>query len=467
MKLVTRLAAFTVAGLLMIPQPSSAMVDPASVMAAASTAKEVATKSQEFLQFIGYMPTEPNPLARLPEQLDAMQASLDRIEGTVEEVRDIVRRMENAAVKAANEESLNRYLDALQYVTAARISLVYLAQNPTDANILRDADVASRLAITEFEQRPAIFRAAGPYVTDERFFHVLAYPGYLTAIAVRLAFIQAAYGKTGFIKAPYRGELMATATKLQEMMIKLNNAMEIKTEIYGDINPMECTHASISLLDHLGMDRVESAKPENRVTQVVDFPGTTCRMEAINFYLYQPIAEMTASRINFYGADIMVETINRLNNYAAYGTPTPPDLQFPPWIMGGLYTTGSRTISLDGTAAYGVPLKLNIDGPSEIWKLPVSRGYIQHDTSKLCMQPSADVSYAELDACNGLPNQVWIREGQQIRHEQTGVCLSSFYSAPSTPWGAGIAYPLLHLRPCNGARDQIWYTYDPHIPGPN
>jgi hypothetical protein len=74
-------------------------IAPATLIAAAGTAKEVAEKAQDFLEFIGYLKSDPDPLAQLPQKLGESQASLNRIEQTTT-ILDIVRELEEGAVLA-------------------------------------------------------------------------------------------------------------------------------------------------------------------------------------------------------------------------------------------------------------------------------------------------------------------------------------------------------------------------------
>src|SRR5262245_48044829 len=101
-------------------------VDPVTLMAAATTAQEVAGKAVDFLEFIGYLPSQPDPMAGLPEKLGEMQASLARIEEMTTEIRDLVRQVQEGQVLAENDAILNEYVSALQHVTEARITIAYL-----------------------------------------------------------------------------------------------------------------------------------------------------------------------------------------------------------------------------------------------------------------------------------------------------------------------------------------------------
>jgi hypothetical protein len=450
-------------------------VDPVTLMAAAGTAKEVAGKAKDFLEFIGYLPSQSDPMAGLPEKLGEIQAALDRIKETTAETLDLVRQVQEGQVLAENDAILNEYLNALQHVTEARITIAYLTENPQDPNLRRDADVASRLAIEDFEKRPRIFREVGPRITDRRFNHLLAYSGYLQAAAVRVAFIQVAHGAYGFTHEPYHTELQTTAQKLRTLVARIDRSLRIRVQVTGDRTPLTCTGAYLRLVDRILYDPVAAKNPANWTGKSIEFPGDTCDGAAIDFYLEEPINTLRAERAAQYGALEMAAVADQLDNYAAYGQPTPPVYSFPDWIMGARYSTANTFPFVpDGAAAPGVAVVLTAAANSQNWQMPLGDGPYVHMDSGLCLTATALAHALTLEVCNGRADQWWIRIGDlpweaALQHQASGLCLSSIqtYIWDGIFGQYSTTGPSLHLAACDSARaDQLWTTSDPTAPGP-
>lgn len=375
-------------------------IDPTTLKATATEAKELAGEAKDFLEFIGYMPSKPNPLDGLPQKLGTLQTSVDRIDSTTKATLEVVHRLEDNAVRVENEKALNDLLDTMEHVTAARISLAYLADNPKDSNLLRDADVASRIAIQDFETRPGLFRVTGPLISDQRFNHLPFYAAYLDAAVLRAAFIQMVNGLT---RDPYRSELLTTAEKLRKTVKNILNALEIRTQVFGNRSPViTCTSASLTLIDnilyHKGTAKYEEAaeNPSNQTVQSVNFPGDSCDDATVNFYLEEPMETMRNERANLYGAVEISTVAELLSNYATYGQASPP--QFPNWFSGSLFNTVQRNSAInptyhstfipEDTATLGAKVVLVGAERSQEWKFAGS--WIIHYASNLCLR--ADVN---------------------------------------------------------------------------
>jgi len=289
--------------------PASA-IEPATVIAAVGTAKELAEKGKAFLKWIGYMPGDPDPNAHLLEKLDELQQSLARLQTTAAETLEVVHLIENEQVRVANEETVNRYIDAVQYTESARIALRYLAENPGNVDLMKDADVESRRAINEFESRPQMFREVGPRVSDIRFRHTLAYPGYLAAIAVRLAFIQTAYGSRGFTHEPYRSELWATDAKLRQMIQQIHDGLETTSEIFGHLSgTVTCSYASVELHDHISF-----APAQVTAMREVDIPEGSCDQSLIDSIIDPVMDDLRTAAENEHGVDTLNTFVERVDN---------------------------------------------------------------------------------------------------------------------------------------------------------
>lgn len=469
-------------------------IEPATIVVAVKAAKEVAGVARDFFEFINYMPTQKDPLAGVPEKLDEIQTAVHRIEIATAETLEIVQRIEDAEVREANEDALDGYLDALEHVTAARIALRYLADDPDDHDFRLSADTETRLAVVDFETRPQFFRLTGPTVIDQRFSHVLMYAGYLQALALRTAFIQLTEGQRGFTHEPYRSETYASVHQLGELIREMNEALVIETQVFGP-HPSEfvCTYGSITLSDFILYDHGPVHDPDgsparhvvssgnlgsNQTVRVVDFPGESCDANAISFYLDEPVQALRAERTDEYGAPEISAVAATLQDYADYGQSPPPTYQFPQWIAGSLFTTpGTLSINPYRTiipveAAPGALVQLASTSKQQHWKIPLGTGPITHMDSDLCLTAGIDASAIRLEICSGTPDQLWnVARGGSITQQASGLCLSSsetsILQGLASPLLRTVVFPYLHLAACNGSRsDQQWLTSDPTIPSP-
>src|SRR5262252_11131233 len=268
--------------------PAHAQFDPVTLAAAAAEAKAIAGQAKDFLQFIGYLPGDPDPLAKLADKLGEIQASLDHLQATANQILATVQRLEAAEVRDDNVAALEDYLDALAHVTSARIALAHLADHPTDAVLQYTADNESLLAVQAFETRPRMFIIYGELATEWRFCHLVMYGGYVQALMVRVAAIQALQGAPGFTHAPYNSELLTSAAKLRDLIQQTNTGIEVRTSLYGNRNPLQCLGATLTLVDHI-LYYPEEVEAHTTAAGYVAFPTETCALAAVNFYLEEPI----------------------------------------------------------------------------------------------------------------------------------------------------------------------------------
>jgi hypothetical protein len=483
-------AGLLVLGLVVIRPSAAHAIAPATIVAIAKTAKEIASTIKDLVG-------QPDPLLGVPQTLAEIQVSLDRIEVMANDTLESVLRQEEGEVREANEDALNSFLDALQHVTAARIALSYLAENPGDLDIRLQADTETRLAIVDFETRPQFFRLTGPRITDERFNHVLMYAGYLQALALRATFVQLAEGPRAFTHEPYRSETYASVVMLNSLIGSIDAALQIRTAVFGPDQSHEfiCTYGSIELRDYIRYDKGPVSEAdgslaphyltsadyrENHTLRDVEFPGQSCSADSISFYFEEPIAALRAERHAEYGVPEIEAVAATLMNYADYGQPTPPRFEFSQWMMGspfvelpGLWLNPYRTLK-PAAAEPGAQIELVGAAAQQTWKIPLSAGPLVHVDSELCLTQNVAAGTTTLEVCSDAADQVWSAshsDGWSIRHEASGLCLSAAKSwtlldlngRPSRTYYS----PDLHVAPCDRGRlDQRWLMGDPNTPGP-
>jgi hypothetical protein len=135
--------------------PAQAFVDPATVTAAAATAKEVGEKAKEILEFLGYMKTGGGAPS-LPDQINELRGSVNRLEGKIEAVLAKLGELEQNEVNKWNWERLQTYKRALIATRHASDKLHYLVTvDPTNVVLRAEAASLTWEALFEFEFRPA------------------------------------------------------------------------------------------------------------------------------------------------------------------------------------------------------------------------------------------------------------------------------------------------------------------------
>jgi hypothetical protein len=380
-------------------------------MAAATTAKEVAEKSKEILEFLGY--AKPSGGPSLSDQINELRGGLNRLEAKVDSVLAELSALQRNEVNVWNMQRLEKYKHALVVAHAASDRLHYLvAADPTNVELRAEAASLTWEALFEFEFQTGLnlFAIHGPTPADERFHHLLTYGGYLNAIALRVAFISFEHGGRAMTKEPFKSELEARIARLRWLLTQISDVTVYRVEepfwathdradegtlIFparheGDANRAAdanlvaytrivrdpnaggiCYGIQAWLQDHILFDR--EVAPENR--EYLEFyfaPGSVncdvselenAPLKGVNFHLANLVAELVSKRSASYGAAEIAAVADMLFNYTEYGRPTlPPPPAFSAWdyMMPftaldslGLHYTFRLTFVPDGDAVAG------------------------------------------------------------------------------------------------------------------
>jgi hypothetical protein len=445
--------------------------DPASIYASAGQVKEIAEKAKAFLELIGYMPSKPDPMAEVPARLQEVQEAVDRIEEITSETLDRVRQLQDLAVREENERALDTYLDVLELVTEARISMQYLASEPTNSQLARDADTASRLAVQSFESRNRMYRVTGPDLQDVRYSHVLTYGSYLNALAIRVGVIQSAKGQAALTQEPYRSELKNSANFLRNLRQSVLNALEIRLAVQGPTRS-SCTSASLSLYDRLGFDRLSFEA--NIETVLVEFPEENCNEAFMESFTADAKRSLLGRRLSVYGGDLLEMSAAIMDNYSDYGQSTVPQHRIPieetETYLATFYNERTAKAVAPVESIFGAKLQL-VDGAAAVqWLIPNTVGVWKLAGAELCVGFSAEANDLILQTCTNEDRQIWERqEGGRMVHKSSGKCLSGVIErATPTPRGPrwGSFGEAVHLTTCRASTAQKWGFSDPNVQPP-